>query len=343
MPSPSRQITFLLLLLLTFGCRPSEDVPVHRITRFAMGTMVEYTIAGATNSAARQAVEASHRELERVSSLLWEDDSLSATYRINRSTDSAYVGPEVLSFMKRSRQYSEETRGAFDVTIKPVLSLYDFDADNPVPPAAEDIIARLKWVGMDGFSIDDAGFIVKKWAESAIAVGGVAKGYGVDRAVAVIRDLGIKSAVVNAGGDLYCLGTNGRRPWRVGVRDPDDPNSVIQVLHVTDAAVATSGDYQQFFEHDGIRYHHILDPSDGRPARGVRSATVIAPTTETADALATAAFVLGPREGVRLMQDAGVEGILVDSTGRMHMSPGIARYVEPGTDRTPARTYISDG
>jgi thiamine biosynthesis lipoprotein len=133
---------------------------------------------------------------------------------------------------------------------------------------------------------------------------------------------------VNAGGDLYCLGDRTDGPWRVGIRDPDRGDEIVVVLNVADAAVATSGDYQRYFEYDGIRYHHILDPQTGRPARRARSATVIAPTAERADALATAAFVAGPDAGIQLLDGLeNAEGMIIDLAGDLHTSARFGEYV----------------
>ncbi|MBT8399647.1 MAG: FAD:protein FMN transferase, partial [Rhodothermia bacterium] len=242
-----------------------------------MGTMVEYTIAAESAADSRRAIEAAHREIERVSTLLWEEDSASTIYRFNRARDTVRASAEVASFLDRSREYHTDTRGAFDVTIRPVMDLYQFGNEDAQPPRSDDLSSAIQSVDMTAFSVDTSGILRKSRPEISLAVGGVAKGYAVDRAVAILKGAGIRSAVVNAGGDLYCLGTNEGKPWRVGVRDPDDASSVIHVLHVTDAAVATSGDYQQYFDYEGVRYHHILNPETGRPARMVRSATVIAP------------------------------------------------------------------
>lgn len=292
-----------------------------------MGTVVEYTIVADSDSASRKAIEAAHAEIERVSSLLWEEDSTSAVYRLNRISDSMQAPDEVASFLNRSREYHSETRGVFNVSIKPALDLYRFDEQDPKPPTSADLRTALPDVDMTAWSVDASGMVWKARPEISLAVGGVAKGYAVDRAVAVLKKEGVESAVVNAGGDLYCLGTNNGDAWRVGVRDPDDPSAVIEVLGITDAAVATSGDYQQYFEHDGVRYHHILDPKTGGPARKSRSATVIASTAEWADALATAAFILGAVEGVRLLDSLGVDGLIIDSTGVIHSTSGLEAYL----------------
>ncbi len=322
------RVSLVLILAAVIGCRTSDpDTPFH-LTRFAMGTIVEYTIVSGSNSQARERVASAHAEMERISSLLWEGDSLSAIFRFNNSTDSSAVGPEVMDFVDRSRGYTETTRGAFDITIGPVLSLYNFGSVDPRPPDPDALRDRLAAVGVGGIRSGARNYLIKNRPEVRLAVGGVAKGYGVDKAVAVLRKLGVQGAVVSAGGDLYCLGTNGGRRWRVGVRDPDDPAAVVQVLHVADEAVATSGDYQQYFEFDGVRYHHILDPVDGRPANGLRSATVIAATAELADALATAAFILGPKKGLEMLDELGVDGLLIDSSGNQYRTDGLSKYLD---------------
>ncbi len=327
-----RALPIALLVASLVGvasCTP-DDLPQRQVSRFAMGTMVDYTIVAESDAASRRAIEAAHKEIEHVSSLLWEEDSVSSIYRFNRIPDTMRASDEVASFLRRSRRYHLNTRGAFDITIRPVLSLYPFGTEDPRPPTYGELSAAMRNVDMTAWSVDASGLATKSRQEISLAVGGVAKGYAVDRAVAVLRQMGVQNAVVNAGGDLYCLGTNHGTPWRVGVRDPDDAGGVIKVLHVVDAGVATSGDYQQYFDHDGVRYHHILDPETGRPARKVRSATVIAPTTEEADALATAAFVLGPVDGISLLDSLGAEGLLVDSTGAIYSTPGLDAYLRDG-------------
>ena len=160
-----------------------------------------------------------------------------------------------------------------------------------------------------------------------VSVGGIAKGYAVDRAVEELREHRVENALINAGGDLYCLGTNLGRPWRVGIRDPDEPIKVTATVDVTDGAVATSGDYQQYFDVDGPRYHHLLDPATGFPARRSRSATVITTgSTERADALATGLFIHG-KEGLDLFDGLPeVEALLIDSAGRRFQTSGWSSY-----------------
>lgn len=265
-----------------------------------MDTMVEYTIVASSQREAFQAMMAAHDEIERVSSLLWEEDPKSEIRRLNEASGEVELSPEVYEFLARSLEYYRQTSGRFDLSIGPVLKLYPFDSEEPVPPSPAEIQAKLAFVGMDRLQFVAPGRVARP-DSLLLAVGGVAKGYAVDRAIEVLRSHGIEGAIVNAGGDLYCLGTNNGRPWVVGIQHPDDPNAVIDTLHVSDGAVATSGDYQRFFEYDGVRYHHVIDPSNGLPARLSRSATVLAPTTEQADALATALFIAGPEAGLAML------------------------------------------
>ncbi len=158
----------------------------------------------------------------------------------------------------------------------------------------------------------------------------MAKGYAVDEAVKVLRKRAVGGGIVNAGGDLRTFGLKpGGKLWKIGVQDPDHPQELAGVLTLREAAVATSGDYQRYFEEGGVRYHHILDPATGHPARsGLRGTTVIAPDCALADALATAAFVLGPEKGLKLLEDwDGVEGVLIAEGGEILTTSGIGEDI----------------
>ena len=155
------------------------------------------------------------------------------------------------------------------------------------------------------------------------------EGYAVDRAIAVLKQHGVTSATVNAGGDMYLLGqhSNPQRSWRIGIQHPRQPETVLETVQVRDRAVVTSGDYERFFEQDDVRYHHIFDPQTGFPARGCQSVTIIADSVALGDALATAVFVLGPEAGLQLLTEyPRTEGLIVAADGTLHTSPGWARF-----------------
>jgi FAD:protein FMN transferase len=304
----------LCLAVLLASCGEEEE-RAFTFTRFAMDTVVEYTIVAESREVARDAMLAAHAEVERVAALLWEQESASQIYLLNHSSGPLALDPEVYGFLVRARDFTHATGGAFDVTIKPVLELYDFTAESSGPPADAHLATRLADVGIDRLRFGPS-YTVGRQGSARVAVGGVAKGYAVDRAVEVLRGMGIENALVNAGGDLYAMGLREGRPWRVGVRHPDDPEHLVEVIEVSNAAVATSGDYQRYLVHDGVRYHHLLDPSTGRPARHVRSATVVAATAEEADALSTGLFVAGDEAGFAfLSQVPSAWGLVIRHDG----------------------------
>lgn len=308
----------ITIAILT-GCRPSDGEMAYSFTRFAMDTVVEYTIVAADHRSAREAMMAAHDEVERVEQLLWEGNPESPVHRINAGSHHGSTSAEVAAFIRRSVSYSQATGGAFDITIGPLVDLYGFASDDPRKPADADIASARARVDFRQVRFGDDGVVAAGHGQE-LAVGGVAKGYAVDRAVEVLRTQGITNALVNAGGDLYAMGTVDGRPWRVGIRHPDSAEEMIEVLHISDAAVATSGDYQRYFFEAGERYHHILDPATGRPGRLVRSATVVAPSAEEADAMATALFVQG-EAGLTTLDDR-LQAVLVLPGGEVVRTGG---------------------
>jgi thiamine biosynthesis lipoprotein len=313
------------------GCSLSGGDKVYHFTRFAMDCAVEYTVVTEERSIARNAVQKAHNEIDRIESLLWEGNPSSTIFRFNHSHSGVLVDRETFEFITRAKAYANLTAGAFDISIQPMLELYDFTHQEAVPPTDDALrqrVALRDLANLELRAIADHRYHMRKKNEIRLAVGGIAKGYGVDRAIKILKTHGIKHALINAGGDLYCLGNKFGKSWWVGVQHPRKPNDVIEVVALKDQAVATSGDYQRYFIHQGKRYHHILDPLTGRPAPLSQSATVIAETTERADALATASFVLGSERGIRLLNTiAGVEGMIIDAAGRKHYSRGFFEFI----------------
>jgi thiamine biosynthesis lipoprotein len=157
-----------------------------------------------------------------------------------------------------------------------------------------------------------------------IDLGGFAKGHAVDNAIAILRSLGIAHAMVAAGGDSHVMGSRGDRPWTVAIRDPRRAGAVVAVLPLADVAISTSGDYERFFERDGVRFHHVLDPRTGKSPDGVRSVTVIADDGLTTEAFSKTVFVLGVAQGLRFVEaHAGVDAVIVDARGALHYSAGL--------------------
>jgi len=293
----------LLVLFQMAGCRPPEPEPVKR-EQILMGIPVSITIAGAEKERAHGAAELAFREIARIDQMMSTYLPESDISRLNGAagTDWVPIDPELAYVIKESRRYSELSQGAFDITYKPLSKLWRFEPGSR-PPASEAVQAILPLVDYRAVLLDDTGRGRLDKPGMAIGLGGIAKGYAVDRAVAVLQESGIAHAVINAGGDIRMLGRkSGERAWYVGIQDPRDPNTLMEELALTDSAVATSGDYERFFLYDGVRYHHILDPRTGFPARGCRSVTVISETAMAADALATTVFILGPKKGLSLIE-----------------------------------------
>ena len=222
-------------------------------------------------------------------------------------------------------------RGAFDPSLGPVSRLWNLSAGEPRLPPAPEIAQAMTKVGLDRIEIDSAtGTVRLSEPGMALDLGGIAKGYALDRARLVIENFGVKAALVNAGGDILAVGEKAPgKPWRVGVQDPRSGNAMVAVASVKDKIIVTSGDYERFFVKNGKRYHHILDPRTGYPATGLRSVTIVATDGLTADALATAVLVLGPDEGLKLVESIqGIEALLIDSAGRVRLSSGAVSIFE---------------
>ncbi len=314
---PPLTLLFCLVALALAGCQQQErDI---RETRFMMGTLVEFTIHGADADAARAAIRAAAAEMRRIDALFRiEGEPENAVMRLNRAPVGAAVTlpAEVAGLLRKAPAIEAASDHAFHIGLGRLNALWGFSRNPPPsapPPAAR--IAALR--PPDRCFAESAEGWRRLDARCALDFGAIAKGYAIDRGLATLRAHGIASAIINAGGDLGMLGRHGGRAWKIGVRDPRKPGGVLVTLTLEGArAIVTSGDYERFFIHQGQRYHHILDPATGRPARRARSATVIANNAALADAWSTALFVLGPAGLARL--PAGMAALVVDADGRIH-------------------------
>jgi thiamine biosynthesis lipoprotein len=301
-------------------------IPVQR-TLSVMGTELSISALHPDAALAKRAVDAAVVEIQRVEDLA-TDWRASPLMTLNRAAgDGPHAVPQELAdLIERSILASQLTQGAFDPTFRAVGELWDFKAKPPRIPTAAQVQQVLPQVGHDKVKVDVTASTVTRPEGLWIGLGGIAKGYGVDRAMAVLMEHGIENAVVNAGGDLKALGKNGDELWTIAIRHPRDQDRVIAVLPVSNTCVVTSGDYERFFEHDGKRYHHILDPRTGFPSTGAISATVVAPDAAVADALATALCVLPPGEGIALIEQLPrVEAIVVSIDGQVHATVGLSQ------------------
>jgi thiamine biosynthesis lipoprotein len=303
-----------------------------RSVRRKMGSRFEVTAVHPDAATAWRAVEAAYAEIDRLEALISEWIDSSEVSAVNRAAGvrPVAVSPEVLQLLRRALAVSRLTGGAFDVTFLSVGRLWDFRAAEPARPDPAAIREALRGVGADKVVLDEAaGTVFLTDPRTRIGFGAIGKGWAANVGAAVLRGHGATGGVVNAGGDLLAFGRReDGRPWRVGIANPLDRDRLFGYLEVGDGAVVTSGDYESFVTIDGERFSHIVDPRTGYPAKGVRSATVVCPDAELADALATAVSVMGVEEGLALLDALeGVEGLLVDGDGKIHPTRALGRRI----------------
>jgi FAD:protein FMN transferase len=323
----------LLLPIPGYG----EEDPSFLVSenRALMGTEVIVKVIGNDRPVMNRAVEDAFAEISRLERLMSNFMPASELSRINQQAGKApvTVDPELFSVIRQSLMFSKLTDGTFDISFASVGKLWDFRAG--IVPPADAIKKQLPFVDYRKIRLnekDSSVFLPDSRME--IGLGGIGKGYAVDRAMAVLTGEGIHDAIVMAGGDMLIKGKKGKELWRVGLRDPDDRNRILAVLPLEDRAVSTSGDYERFFIKDGVRYHHIIDTRTGYPARLCRSVTLVAKDATTTDGLTKGVFILGPERGMALIERIpGVEGIIVDAGGRMHLSSGLASLTSEGVKK----------
>jgi thiamine biosynthesis lipoprotein len=294
---------------------------LEKQTRFMMDTYVTIYALGPR----KITVGAIDRALDRMQEVDTKFNSRnpkSLIYAFNHE-GKPISDPEIVFVAANALQIARESDGAFDITVAPLIELWGFYGDAPHLPADQEIKACLHRVGYQYLSLADQK-LEKTKNDVEIDLGGIAKGYAVGQAAKVLKELGVTSAVIDAGGDVYALGKRGDKPWKVGIKDPRGGEDLLGYLEVEDLAVMGSGDYERFFEKDGKRYHHIFNPKTGYPAEGLRGTTLIYPDPMAADAWATAIFVLGPEKGLELVERTpGMEVIMVTTSGKIIYSSGL--------------------
>jgi thiamine biosynthesis lipoprotein len=296
-----------------------------------MGTEISVWLWHDDPSAGRALVDAVFEEAERINQLMstYIDDSRISEINRDAADGPVVAGDELFSLIQRSLDISVLTRGAFDITYDSVGQHYDFRRrQRPDPETVDAERGRIDYrlVELDAA----AGTVHFLAAGVRINLGGIAKGYAVERGVDILKSHGVGNAIVTAGGDSRLLGDRRGKPWGIGIRDPRKEGEVAISVPLSDEAISTSGDYERFFDEDGVRYHHILAPSTGEPAEGVHSATVIGPDAVMTDALSTSVFVMGVDQGLRLIASLpDYESIVIDATGAIYYSDGLMPPADP--------------
>jgi len=313
------------ILILSSACGPRE--PYTKET-FVMGTKAWVTIAGMNDPDAERAAQAAFNEMYRIESVMstWRPSSEISRLNADSSGTPFAASSELYSLVDSSLFYSRATSGAFDVTVRPLVRLWGFQGGTANLPSDAEIARAMSLVGSGKVALDPSRSTIALPRGMQIDLAGVAKGYAVDRCVAVLAELGVRNALVNIGGNIYAMGApSGKSGWSVGVRDPNGGLETVGTLLLRDEAVATSGNYENFVEIEGKRYGHIIDPRTGWPVSHVLSVTVVAPTGLASDALSTGLFVLGPDDARTVA--AGLPGVaalfaLADDRGIAYRSAG---------------------
>ena len=285
----------------------------HTDEQAKMGTRVEVQLWSEDPVISQKLLIAAMAEFDRIEELMSTYIASSEMSRVNdRAFDTPQkISPELFALLQEALRMSILTDGAFDITFDSVGTLYDFRAQKK--PSVSEIGEQLDKINYKLIVLNETDGSVSFAASGVrINLGGIAKGYAVERAIEMLADAGIQHALATAGGDTRLLGDRRDKPWIVGIRDPNDKDAVFTRLALNDEAISTSGDYERFFIEDGKRYHHILRPVDGKPVEGVRSVTVIGPDATMTDGLSTSIFVMGPEAGLELIARLpGYEAVVI--------------------------------
>lgn len=323
----------LMVLPILVSCT-RETPKKFEETRSMMDTYVRVVVY-ADEPTAQAAISAAFTRMEEVVNIASTFDENAEAFQLNQDGYIIDPSPELLELIRMSIDYNRLTDGAFDVTCQPLLDLWSFkqgadkqfwELDNATQQSAINEAMRL--VGSDKIIIEDNKISFKEEAMQ-ITLGGIAKGYAVDEALKVIKNMGIRYALVDAGGDLATLGAKpSGELWDIALANPDDTSQCLATFGVADKAVTTSGNYMRYFDPEA-KVGHIMNPRTGYSASDCISVTIVANDCTQADALATGVFVLGPEDGLALVESLDdVECLIVDAERNIHHSSGLSKYLD---------------
>lgn len=329
--------------LVLLSCSRSPGVYYEQFLGF--GTLIEVKVFGIDEKAGQQAVAAIADDVKYMHETwhAWKPSSLSRVNQLLPTQEKFSIGPSVIPLIKAASELAEQSGNRFNPAIGQLIRLWGFASDDlpKGPPPSVDAIKKLlaqkpsmKDLVLDGVELKSNNAAVQ------LDFGGFAKGLAVDMAIEHLKELGITNAIVNAGGDLRAIGKHGDRAWRVGIRNPRGEGVLASVDIQGDESVFTSGDYERYYEFQGKRYHHIIDPHTGYPKQGVISVTVFDTRADRADAAATAIFVAGVAQWYEVAKAMGVGGVmLVASDGTIHMTPNLRDRIYFDVEPAPEVIY----
>jgi thiamine biosynthesis lipoprotein len=302
----------------------------------AMGTYVTVWFWTDQEATAAKAAESVFAEMKRLDAMMTTWTETSEVSRVNQAAGKkpVAVSAETFAVVERAADISKKSGGLFDVSVGAFKGLWKFDEDmDNSLPSDEDVNARLSLIGYKDIILNKAKRTVfLKRAGMLINLGGIAKGYAVDRCAAILKKAGFTDFMVQAGGDMYVAGKKGVDPWVVGIRDPrGQRDEMFALMPIENHSFSTSGDYERGFVKDGTRYHHILDPRTGHPARASRSVTIRAKDAFTADAWSKVMFIAGYKDGLAMIAKYKLkdfEVVWIDDKNELHMTPAIEKQLQ---------------
>ena len=316
----------LIFILLVTGCSGPKTA---QKTETIMGTQVSITVVAKTGKEVEAAIDAAMAEARRFDRMmsLYKDDSELTRVNMAAGKDPVTVSPEMIEMEEAARKISELTDGAFDVTVGPLVVLWQMRLKEGKAPTETEIERIRSRVGYRNIIVDKkASTLFLKKPGMIMDFGACAKGYVADKVAELLKGRGIDNAIVALAGDIRVMG---HRPdgssWRIGVQHPRDPTKTLPVLELSDKYISTSGDYERYQIVHRKRYHHILDPRTGKPSEGMESVTLVGDRGSDGDPLATALFILGPKQGRKIVKKLGYNAIFVDDRGRVVMTDGIKK------------------
>ena len=317
----------ILICLLMCGCS-QNNMTEYTDNIFAMDTVMDLKIYSENDEALSEA----KAEIRRIDTLFDRGNENSDIYKINKNK-SADVSAETADVIRTALSISDRTGGAFDITVAPIMDLWGFYGNEFNVPSDDELQSTLEGVGYEKIRFDNTNISIPE--NTGIDLGGIGKGYASDRIAALLKNKGVKSAIISLGGNVHAIGKrNDGSEWTVGITDPHNKSQLIGKLKISDKAVITSGAYQRYFEQGGITYHHIIDPTTGKSAdSGLASVTVIANSGMTADGLSTALFVMGLDKAIELWRGSSdFDAVFVDEGGMIYVTEGIADVFESDAD-----------
>jgi len=311
-----------------------KQAEVHHHSSLHFGTLIDITLYDVSATQANAAFKQLDEDFATMHSSWspWVPGSMNRTNKLLKTGSPFSAGPGVLELIKRSTVIADKTGQLFNPAIGELINLWkihNHDDPNIQPPEKELIEQLLKSAPkLSDIKINGVKIHTKNSGVS-LNFGAFAKGYAIDLEINMLKNLGIKNAIINTGGDLKAIGSHGDRPWHIAIRHPRQDTWLAKIETQGDESVFTSGDYERYYQYNGKRYHHILDPRTGYPAQGVQSVTVLHTNSGLADAAATALFVAGPEKWLEIAQKLELKQVmLIDDKGVIHVTPAMKKRLK---------------